>query len=154
MRVPVDIRRFSRPSVRRQQLPFPASPNLRVAQITAASLFDRVPAFSPERWQEFETYHPRVLVGPAADFRKLRDQVELGTVDVTSVDHAIFVLTSFGETPLSDISRVVFWQSFGVPVYELFMSPAGTLLASECQAHEGWHVETHVKFTASDGELM
>ncbi len=154
MRVPVDIRRFSRSSTRRQQLPFPATPNLRVAQLSAAGLFDRAAAFSDDRWQELETYRPQVLVGRAVDLHRLRDHAELGLADITSVDHAVFVVTGCGDKPLSDTSRVVFWQAFGVPIYELFVGPAGTLLASECQAQEGWHVEQHAKFTVIEGELM
>lgn len=153
MRVPVDIRGFRRASTRRQ-LPFPATPNLRVAHLAPISLFDRAAAFPEERWPEFEIYRPQALVGSAAQLHTLRDQVEIGSVDVASVDHAVFVLTGWGEKPVSDISRVVFWQAFGVPIYELFVDPTGTLLASECEAQEGWHIEQHAKFTVMDGELM
>ncbi len=134
MQVPAKIRRLGRQRTRLCELPFPASPELRVAQITATSPFDRVAAFPSDRWQELETYRPQVLVGPGPELQNLREQVELGLVDLKTLDHAVFVLIECGDKPLSDISRVLLWQTFGVPVYELFVGMGGVLLASELRS--------------------
>ena len=56
----------------------------------------------------------------------------------------LLVWTEFGSYPLSDVERVILWQAFGVPVYELIVSPEGQLIASECEVHEGWHLETGI----------
>ena len=125
MRVPVGIRRFSCKRTEHRRLPFPASPNLRVAHVTATTSFDDVEAFPRERWRELETYRPRILVGPVSDLQKLVERVELGRVDVRSVDHVVFVLTECGDRPISDPSRVVLWQTFGVPVIELLAGADG-----------------------------
>jgi hypothetical protein len=154
MQVPAKIRRLGRQRTRHCELPFPAGPELRVAQITATSPFDRVAAFPPERWEELEAYRPQVLVGPAAELQKLRERVELGLLDLKAIDHAVFVLIECGDKPLSDASRVVLWQTFGVPVYELFVGMGGVLLASECEAHEGWHVQPYANFSVSHDELV
>ncbi|MGI9075336.1 MAG: hypothetical protein ACR2JB_29350 [Bryobacteraceae bacterium] len=154
MRVPASIRRFSRKSTQRHTLPFPACPSLRAAQVTAATFFDGVQPFPNERWGELETYRPSVLVGPAEDLKKLVERVRLGTVDVKSVDRVVFVLTQCGDRPVSDASRVVLWQTFGVPVYELLVGPRGMLLACECQAQEGWHVQPYANFSVSHGEVL
>ena len=153
MRVPVTIMRLGRPYARLPRLPFPGASRLRAAQITATSSFDRVSAFPSERWPELQLFRPQVLVGPAADLLNLATDVETGAVDLASVDHAIFVLTGCGDEPLSDVSRVVLWQTFGVPVYELFVASKGKVLASECEAHDGWHVEPDVKFFVKNDEL-
>jgi hypothetical protein len=86
--------------------------------------------------------------------RRISELSERGVLELASVDRAIFALTRCGEQPVSDVSRVVLWQAFGVPVYELFMGSRGTLLASECEAHEGWHIEEGAKFSAVQGEIV
>jgi hypothetical protein len=154
MRVPVGIRRFSRKRTEHRRLPFPASPNLRVAQITATTSFDDVEAFPPERWRELETYRPRILVGPVSDLQRLVERVELGRVDVRSVDHVVFVLTECGDKPISDPSRVVLWQTFGVPVIELLAGADGILLACECLAQDGLHPQPYATFSVSGNELV
>jgi hypothetical protein len=80
--------------------------------------------------------------------------VELGTVDVRSVDHVVFVLTECGDRPISDVSRVVLWQTFGVPVRELLVGADGILLACECQAQDGWHPQPYATFSVSGNELV
>lgn len=154
MRVPVGIRRFSRKRTQHRRLPFAASPNLRAAQITATTPFDEVAAFPYERWRELETYRPRILVGPARGLQRLAEQIELGAVDVRSVDHVVFVLTECGDRPISDVSRVLLWQTFAVPVYELLVGADGTLLACECELQEGWHAQPYASFSVRDNELV
>jgi hypothetical protein len=154
MRVPASIRRFSRKSTQRHTLPFPASPSLRAAQVTAATFFDGVQPFPHERWAELETYRPSILVGPAEDLTRLVERVRRGTVDVKSVDRVVFVLTQCGDRPVSDGLRLVLWQTFGVPVYELLVSTGGMLLACECEAQEGWHAQPYASLFVSQGEVL
>jgi hypothetical protein len=154
MRVPASIRRFSRKSTQRHTLPFPASPSLRAAQVTATTFFDGVQPFPHERWAELETYRPSVLAGPAEDLTRLVERVRRGTVDVKSVNRAVFVLTKCGDRPVSDGLRLVLWQTFAVPVYELLVSTGGMLLACECEVQEGWHAQPYAKFSVSHGEVL
>jgi hypothetical protein len=154
MRVPVGIRRFKRKSTHHRRLPFPASPDVRAAQVTPTTFFEDVEAFSYERWTELERYRPRILVGPATDLRRLAEQVELGTVDIRSVDRAVFVLTACGGTPVSDVARVVLWQTFGVPVRELLIGAEDILLACECELQEGWHPQPYATFSIHQNELL
>lgn len=138
----------------RRRLPFPAASNLRVAQVAGGSFFAGVQAFWPQRWDELEAFRPQVLVGPATDLQRLAERMRLHTIDLKDVDRAIFVLTECGAKPLTDVLRVVLWQTFGVPVYELFMGGGGLLLASECELHEGWHVEPPAAFSVISDELI
>jgi hypothetical protein len=135
-------------------LPFPADPKVRIAQLTESPRFAGVESFIPERWLELESFRPRVVIGAAVDLKRLAEQVDLGIVDLACVDHAVVVLTACGSKPLSDVLRVVLWQSFGVPVFELFVGPDKTLLAFECEAHEGWHLEPGVELGAFGEELI
>jgi hypothetical protein len=128
---------------------------LRVGQISpVAAILDSAAYFPIDRWNDLEAFRPRVLAGTARDLRLLAGRVELGTVDFRSVDHAILALTECGEQPVTDVCRVMLWQAFGVPVYELFFSPAGTLLAAECEAQDGWHIESGAAFWLARGELF
>ncbi|MBV9304279.1 MAG: hypothetical protein JOY62_14325 [Acidobacteriaceae bacterium] len=145
--------RLGRQSVRAPKLPFPGAVKLRAAQIAPISSFDRVTAFPPEQWHDLQAFRPQVLVGLQADLLHLAAAVKLGGVDTSSVDHAVFVLTECGDQALLDVSRVVLWQTFGVPVYELLVGKQGDLLASECQAHQGWHIEANAEFFIRNGEL-
>ena len=152
MRLPVNIRRFGSQSLTRRKLPL-AVPNLRVAQIAKTALFDSVKAIRRGDWAALEHHRPRALVGNASDLREVAQRVAAGAIELSSVDHAIFVLTDCGAAPLSDVLRVVLWQAFGVPVYELFVGKAG-ILASECETHDGWHVEPGASFWLAQGELL
>lgn len=139
---------------RRKLSRVPGRVKLRIAQITPGAQFESV-YFPADRWGEMEAYSPEMLAGAMADLQWLAERVQRREIDLGSVDHAVFVLTSAGDVPLDDPVRVVLWQAFGVPVYELFVGTDGTILAGECEAHEGWHVEPGCRFylTKKD-ELM
>ena len=136
------------------KLPFRASPELRLAQLSPGPRFDSVAPFTPERWFELEAYRPRALAGETADLEFLLEQVQFGMLDLTSIDRAVLVLTRYRARPMSDISRVTLWQGFGVPTFELYLGPDNSLLAAECEAHEGWHLEAGVECWGHDGELI
>jgi hypothetical protein len=153
-KVTLKLDRFRPRSIPRNKLPFPVSPRLHCAQLGDAPLFEGVEPFKPHRWLELGNYGPRIVIGCATDLQRLAEQVELGVVELTSVDHAMVVLTNYGAKPLSDTLRVTLWQTFGVPVYELYVGPDNTLIASECEAHEGWHVEPGVHLGMLDDELI
>ncbi len=69
------------------------------------------------------------------------------------MDCAVFVLTDFRDAPLSDGERTALWKAFSVPVYELVLADDGALLASECEAQEGWHIEQGVSFARVNDQL-
>jgi hypothetical protein len=150
----INLLRLQPTQQKRILLPFPADPKVRIAQLTETPRFAGVETFVPERWLELETFRPRVVVGYAGDLQRLAERVDLGIVDLACVDHAVVVLTACGSKPLSDVVRVVLWQSFGVPLFELFMGPDKSLLAFECEAHEGWHLEPGVELRAFEDELI
>ncbi len=41
---------------------------------------------------------------------------------------------------MTPAERDKLWRAFHVPVYEVLFHPEVGVLASECEAHEGWHV--------------
>jgi len=55
--------------------------------------------------------------------------------------HSVIALESRGDPLLSAAERAWLWRAFGVPVFEQVIGPDGSLLAFECEAHEGLHIE-------------
>ena len=55
--------------------------------------------------------------------------------------HAVIVLESPGEAQLSADERGRLWRAFRVPIFEQIIGPRGKLLAAECEAHDGLHIE-------------
>ena len=95
-----------------------------------------------------------MLVGDVASLDRLLEQVQFGMLDLACVDRALVVLTRYRARPINDISRVALWQGFGVPIFELYLGPDNGLLAAECGAHEGWHLESGIDCWRHDDELI
>ena len=53
-----------------------------------------------------------------------------------------FWLESPGEAQLTGEERERLWRAFRVPIFEQIIGPRGKLLAAECEAHDGLHIET------------
>ena len=138
---------------RRGRLPIVSGANLRLAQLTAGSAFDGAELFPPRRWDELAGFAPQVLVASVSDYQRLIDRMNLRTVEIRSVDHAVFVITAIGDKPLTNPMRAALWQRFLVPVYEVFVDRNSSILASECQLQEGWHIEPGVNFEIDHGEI-
>jgi hypothetical protein len=145
---------FAPPLRRRLLLPVIETANLRVACLDSAGRFAGVRHFAPERWSALEDFAPNVLVGSAAQLQRLIERIALRTVNAASVDHSVFVLTQLGDTPLTSRFRDQLWRQFNVPIYEVYVDEDSQLLAFECEAQEGWHVQDGVRFATADGELL
>ena len=66
--------------------------------------------------------------------------------------HPMVVFTT-PEQRLTDDARERFWREFEVPVFEQIVDRSGNLLASECEAHWGLHLETTGHFELPGTEL-
>lgn len=155
LKLAASIRQFSQRTRSRRKLPFPFAANLHIAQISALTRpFESAQCFASEGWRDMQPFRPRVLVGSNSDLTLLSQMLKQDEMDLSSVDHAIFVLTHCGSHPLTDVQRVSLWQTFGVPLYELFVGAGGAVLASECEAHDGWHVEAKTRFYVESDTLF
>jgi hypothetical protein len=59
-----------------------------------------------------------------------------------SITHALIVLARPGAARLTEEQRDCLWQTFHVPVFEQIIGKSGELMAAECEAHDGLHVES------------
>lgn len=90
----------------------------------------------PRGWtEETERFAPASL---AATFDQL---VAITPHAATSLTHALIVLAGPDGPQLTHQRRDRLWQTFGLPVFEQIVDTSGRLLATECEMHQGLHIE-------------
>ena len=82
------------------------------------------------------------VFAPAAIAGTFEQLSALARNGVPSVTHCIIVLWRPGESRLTEADRDNLWFAFRVPVFEQVIGKAGKLLAAECEAHDGLHVQS------------
>jgi len=80
-------------------------------------------------------FAPEVLAGTAIQLRRIATSNR-----ATTVRNAVVVFTREGDLGLTEYDRDMFWDVFGVPAFELYLSLRNRLIATECDAHEGLHI--------------
>ncbi len=72
-----------------------------------------------------------------------------------SLRSAIVVLSSLAlpGAPMTDDHRDLLWRAFGLPVFEQLLGPDGSVIAQECEVHDGLHAEC-VSIDPQTGELI
>lgn len=96
--------------------------------------------FSPEEIDWMRVWSPAALVTPLHVALSLADQKRRGLFNLPSLNTAIVVLTSVEDSPLADHHRDVLWSVFGVPIFEQLRGSDGTVIARECEVHDGLHI--------------
>ncbi len=91
----------------------------------------------PQGWcEEAAAFRPAAIAGTRAQLTAL-----LGTQSI-SLTHALIAVLLAGEKLLTEGERERFWRAFGVPIFEQIVDQDGQLMASECEAHNGLHVDS------------
>ena len=134
----LDTLRLRRKSVFR----YPMDPAPRTAVLAACfrqSRFrpnDPVRVF-PEGWsQEVAVFAPAAIAAPRELLLGLA-----AAVPPPRLTHAVIALEGRSDPLLSTAERARLWRAFRVPVFEQIIEQAGELLAFECEAHDGLHIE-------------
>ena len=75
---------------------------------------------------------------------------------IPTVTRAIVAFSGLEHGALTEAGRDTLWQVFQVPIFEQYLGADGSLLAWECEAHEGLHtVEDNAIIEQSpDSELI
>jgi len=107
-------------------------PWFRGARLTAGP----VRAFQKGWNPEAAAFAPAAVAGT---FEQIR---ALAQTQIPSLTHALIVLARPGVRRLTENDREHLWQNFRLPVFEQIIGPSGQLLAAECEAHDGLHVES------------
>lgn len=156
MQSPLETRRARKEEggISRRKVPLAGAAGLRVIQLSARPLlFEGAQYCSFHQAGVLPSLKPQVLLGSSQELESLAKQVNAGQIELTCLDRAIFVVTACRDVPLKECSRLLLWRTFGVPIYEMLLSSDGALIATECDAHEGWHIAESVSFTSADGQL-
>ena len=98
----------------------------------------------PEGWnQEAAEFAPQVIAATLPQLEALTG---------VCLTHAVIVFRRPLEPRLTDAERDRLWRAFHVPVFEQLIDERGNLLAGECEAHSGLHIESP-KLAAGDNEV-
>ena len=112
----------------------PMNPTPRTAILSPGFQETKLVRVFPHGWnEEAARFEPSSIAGPVEQLRRLT-RLNL------RLRHAVIVFTYGGEAALSDDDRDVFWEAFGVPVFEQYLGRGNELLAVECDAHTGLHL--------------
>jgi hypothetical protein len=112
----------------------PMNPMPRTAILAPGFQETKLVRVFPHGWnEEAAKFEPSSIAGPLEQLRRLTK------LDVR-LRHALIIFTYGGEAGLSDDDRDIFWEAFGVPVFEQYLGRDNELLAVECDAHTGLHL--------------
>jgi hypothetical protein len=121
---------------------------------SAVSSIDRVHAV-PEGWRARLGFPAEALAGPTGELARLAGDSEAGQPAATRGARRLIVYTKLGDRLLSAAVREQLWRAFELPVFEQLRGLDCELLASECEAHQGLHLESDAAvFEILDGELV
>jgi hypothetical protein len=96
---------------------------------------------------EAASFAPAAIAAAPAQLDALR-----GT-PIPSLRNAVIALVRPDEPRLTEEDRERLWRAFRVPVFEQRIDESGCLLASECEAHDGLHIETR-ELSPRPGEVL
>ncbi len=89
---------------------------------------------------ELLEYAPEAIVAPLDTALWLADRKLRGLGEIPSLRIAMVVTTRIDDTPLADHHRELLWHAFEVPIFEQLKAWDGTVIARECEVHDGLHV--------------
>ncbi len=64
-------------------------------------------------------------------------------MNMETLTHSVIVLARRGQPLLTPEQRQILWRAFHVPVFEQIIGENGAVLAAECEAHAGLHIESN-----------
>ena len=91
--------------------------------------------------EEAVKFAPQAMAGTREQLLALTENKAL------RLTHAVIALARAGETLLTNAERDLLWRRFGVPVFEQIVGDSGEVLAAECEAHDGLHVDGSHEWT-------
>jgi hypothetical protein len=111
--------------------------------------------FAPGETAQLKEYVPAALVLPLRLALRLADQKLRNLLELPALTRAIVVFTSPQDMPLADYQLTMIWHAFEVPVFEQFCLWDGTVVARECEVHDGLHIDqSTVVFQKVGDELI
>ncbi len=130
-----------RPAGQRLFSPLPKVPRTAVL-MEGFQEIEGVQVFGGLRRRKLARFRPNILAGPVCALRAIAEGAEDRGACVPRVSHAVIAFTLPLHGFLSEEARHLFWRVFEVPVFSQLIGFEGEMLAWECEAHEGLHIES------------
>ena len=138
-----------------QKFRFPLAMPARVAMFEGGFLADgAIRQFAARDASKLQEYVPEALVLPLQLALTLADQKQRRLLELPHLTTAVVVLTSLEDTPLEDHHRTLIWRAFGVPLFEQLQGWDGSVIARECEVHDGLHIEEDAVIFEKAGEEL
>lgn len=99
-------------------------------------------------------YAPGILALPLAAALSLAERKMRGLVDLPGTTLAIVIESSLDEAPLAAHQRDLLWKALGLPVFEQLRGWDGTIIARECEVHDGLHFDAGAVIASVDGNNL
>lgn len=87
-------------------------------------------------------FGPESIAAPSNMLLRLARRVERRDVFVPRLHHCLIAFSHFGDEPLDGAGRDFLWRVFRVPLFEQLLGTDGAVVAAECDAHEGLHLQS------------
>jgi hypothetical protein len=91
-----------------------------------------VRAFEEEQLRDIEQFRPEILAASMPVLLRLARTIRL--------TRAIVPFSGSRLGPVSGRDRDLLWSAYQVPVFEQRLGPDGSVVARECEAHDGLHL--------------
>ncbi len=85
---------------------------------------------------------PQALAGPVVALQQIARLALDKELGWSALDYGILAFTGIGLPPLEPAGRDLLWAAFQAPVFQQFRDETGRLLAAECEARHGLHIDT------------
>lgn len=129
----------------RARFQYPVPPAPRTAVLVAGFRSKGKLRIFPDGWSEAAArFEPQAIAGRIEQIEALEG--------IAHPTHALIVIRRECDRAITALHRDRLWRAFGVPVFEQVVDERGTLLAAECEAHEGLHIESR-RLAAGDHEI-
>jgi hypothetical protein len=96
-----------------------------------------------ENWSKsLKRFGATALAAPVSKLRELAAAIESGYDEIQRLRHFVVSFTGTDLTEMQEADRERFWRVFQVPVFEQRLGFDGRVIAYECEAHHGLHIDT------------
>lgn len=120
-----------------QRFPYPVDPCPSIG-VFLRHFVGAPPVLTMEDVRELEESNAESVAAPLSLLRTIN-------TDYWRPEFPMIVLSRVDRGLLGEADRDFLWDRFRVPVFEYLMDASGTIVARECEAHDGLHVESGVQ---------
>jgi hypothetical protein len=106
---------------------------------------------TPNAWRRRLGFRANVVAGPFSALERLADDVQRGATGLAAAVRRITVHSRVDRELLRDAERDLLWRAFRLPVFEEVRGLDNELLAWECDAHAGLHVDAECAIAEASG---